>query len=182
MASNVFVRAHFAARSLAFARLHELREFSVRHHKKPRQSRGNRDLLSDQTMFEEALLSDCRRHQRANDGQHRFDARADRKTLQLCRQVQHALMLALAGECGDELLRDVCVESVEPLGGAGQLLVRIAPSASSPSPAAAVMARLDARAAMLRTIVAQSICRKRAPALSFVVVPPLVAGGDHANF
>jgi hypothetical protein len=138
-------------------------------------------LSSDQTTFEEALLCDPRRHQRSNDDQKRFDPRADRKTLQLCRQVQHALMLALAGECGDELLRDVSVESVEPLGGAGQLLVRITLPASSRSSAAVVLEQLDARAATLRVIVAQSICRKRAPMLSFIVVPPQQEGGDHAN-
>jgi ribosome-binding factor A len=105
-----------------------------------------------------------------------FDPKADRKTLQLCRQVQRALMLALAGECDDDLLRDLSVESVEPAGGAGHLLVRVnVPSSSS---AGQAVARLNSRAGKLRSIVAGSICRKRVPMLSFLAVPDS-GGGDH---
>src|SRR5687767_8159670 len=102
-----------------------------------------------------------------------FDPRGDRKTLQLCRQVQRALALALAGECADELLRDVYVESVEPLGGAGQLLVRV--MASGGVAPFEVMARLGVVTPRLRAFVAGEICRKRVPMLSFVVVPEVRA-------
>jgi ribosome-binding factor A len=103
-----------------------------------------------------------------------FDPRNDRKTQQLCRQVERALMLALAGECNDPLLREVFVVSVEPMGGASQLRV----SVTVPSDISAwdVLARLEERSARLRAIVARSICRKRVPGLSFVVVPQ---GGRH---
>lgn len=110
-----------------------------------------------------------------------FDPRSDRKTLQLCRQVQRALMLALAGECGDDALRDAWIESVEPMGSASQLLVRmVAPAAGVP--AVEVSARLNARAAALRAAVAGAIHRKRVPMLAFIVVPEArqtAEGGGH---
>ena len=37
----------------------------------------------------------------------------NRKALQLCRQVARTLTGVLAGECGDERLRDLLVESVQ---------------------------------------------------------------------
>src|SRR5882724_490473 len=98
-----------------------------------------------------------------------FDPRNDRKTRQLCRQVERALMLALAGECNDPLLREVFVVCVEPMGGASQLCVSVTPAADVS--AWEVLARLEERSARLRAIVARSICRKRVPGLSFVVIP-----------
>ena len=141
----------------------------VVHSKKPRRGRA-RHAPAD-APFERALLGDDRFDQR------KFEPGRDRKTLQLCRQVQRALSLALAGECADELLRDAYVEGVEPLGGAGQLLVRVT---VPPNPGAApgeVSARLAALAPRLRAVVAGEICRKRVPALTFVVVPSVDPAG-----
>lgn len=118
--------------------------------------------------FEQALWGDDLSERKP------FDPAPDRKTLQLCRQVQRALMLALMGECGDDLLRDVLIDSVEPMGGAGQLLVRVCVPGNVP--AMDVLIRLNERTAKLRSIVAASICRKRVPMLSFVIVP-LSQGG-----
>src|SRR5207302_1030388 len=39
---------------------------------------------------------------------------ANRKALQLCAQIAHTLGSVLSGECGDDRLRDLLVESVEP--------------------------------------------------------------------
>jgi ribosome-binding factor A len=123
---------------------------------------------SAEVLFEQAL--------RGSDGVEgkAFDPRLDRKTLQLCRQVQRALMLALAGECGDELLRDVSVDSVQPAGGAGHLLVLV--SVPVGLPVMEIVARLNDRAGKLRAIVAGSICRKRTPMLSFIAIPVLQGG------
>lgn len=120
--------------------------------------------VSAELMFERALRSDETRDRKS------FDPRVDRKTLQLCRQVQQALMLALGGECGDEVLREIYIESVEPMGSPSQLLVRIALSSTAGVPSLQVLARLNDRSARLRAIVAQSICRKRAPNLTFIAV------------
>jgi len=125
---------------------------------------------SAEDLFERALAGDESPSSKA------FDPRTDRKTLQLCRQVQRALMLSLAGECGDDLLRDVSVDSVDPAGGPGHLLVRvIVPGGSS---VADVLIRLNDRSGKLRAIVAASICRKRVPMLSFIAMP-VAEGGHH---
>jgi len=113
-------------------------------------------------IFERALRGDD------DDVRKSSNPRADHKTMQLCRQVQRALMLALAGECADEVLRDLYVESVEPMGSASQLLVQVALPRGSQLNYLDVLARLNDRAPRLRAIVAQSICRKRVPNLSFV--------------
>jgi ribosome-binding factor A len=124
-------------------------------------------------LFEQALLGD------EFESKKRFDPRADRKTLQLCRQVQRALMQALAGECGDDLLRELSVESVEPAGGAGHLLVHVIVPRQISVPE--VMSRLAFQSARLRTIVAGSICRKRVPMLSFIAAPNVEGGSDAGN-
>jgi ribosome-binding factor A len=119
-------------------------------------------------LFEQALRGDETTARRP------FDPRGNRKTLQLCRQVQRSLMLALAGECGDELLRDVSVDSVDPAGGAGHLLVRV--NVPRDLSVTDVLVRLNDRSAKLRAIVAGSICRKRVPMLSFIAVPSSEGG------
>jgi ribosome-binding factor A len=91
--------------------------------------------------------------------------------LQLCRQAQRAILLALAGECRDDLLRDLYVDSVESIGGGGQLLVRVVVPAHIRATLPEVLQRLSDHAPKLRAAVAQSICRKRAPNLSFAIVP-----------
>ena len=130
-----------------------------------KRSRGRADSASAEMMFERALLGE------EECGRRSFDPRQDRKTLQLCRQVQRALTLALGGECDDEVLRDVYVESVEPMGGPSQLLVRVAVPLGAGVSAMDVLARLNDRSGRLRVLVAQSICRKRAPGLAFIAVP-----------
>ncbi len=118
---------------------------------------------SAQEMFEHALRDDPKKSDR------KFDARSDRKTLQLCRQVQHALMFALAGECADDLFRDIYIESVIPAGNGGHLLVRIIVPQQISVPQ--LLGRLEDRAGKLRSAVASSISRKRVPTLCFIPVP-----------
>ena len=102
-------------------------------------------------------------------GKHR-----DHKALQLCRQVQRALNLALAGECGDEALADLFVAEVVPAPSCGHLLVHvIVPSGRSLSD---VLGRLRGATPLLREAVAMAIMRKRAPELSFL---PIAQGCDH---
>jgi len=135
----------------------------VRHSKRPRRSRAHRAPADAE--FERALLGE------SSFGEKCFNPREDRKTLQLCRQVQRAVALALPGDCADERLSDLYVESVEPMGGPGQLLVRVTlPPDAGVSPGE-VMERLAAYAPRLRAIVAREISRKRVPALTFVVLP-----------
>lgn len=133
----------------------------MRHHH--RRWKGRARDASAEDLFERALLGERAPHSKS------FDPRTDRKTLQLCRQVQRVLMVA----SGDELLGDLSVESVEPMGGASQLLVRVVMRNASQAAIADAMARLRERSGTLRALVAQSVSRKRTPSLTFVVVPEI---------
>jgi hypothetical protein len=149
--------------------LRGFKEFFVKHHKKKWKVRAhdaadNRGATNN-AAFENALLGDDQSSRKS------FDPREDRKMQQLCRQVQRALMLGLAGECNDEVLRDLYIDSVEPMGNGSQLLVSVTVPASVNLPVWNVVGRLNARSARLRAIVAQAICRKRVPSLMFVAFP-----------
>ena len=137
---------------------------------KPQKNRGRagrRDLpFVDPVFAEEMSLR--------GDGHEEFRHRKpDYKTMQLCRQVQRALSLTLAGECNDDVLRGVYVESVVPAPDATHLLVRvIVPPANGPATTLAqVLQSLESAKGTLRAAVARAITRKRAPELSFL---PLV--------
>jgi len=98
------------------------------------------------------------------------------KALQLCRQVQRALNLALADRCTDDVTNDLFVDAVSPAPDCGRLLVLVVVPANCPVTEA--LARLRRDAGYLRSRVAIAITRKRAPELSFVPVPPGGARDD----
>lgn len=107
----------------------------------------------------------------------RFDRRDElrkvpnRKALQLCGQVARTLNWVLAGECGDELLRDLIVESVVPAPSTARLLVTLTPSVSADDvDPALIMGRVQRAAGRLRAEIAAEICRKNVPELTFRVV------------
>ena len=114
----------------------------------------------------------------------REEAQKDRKTKQLCRQVFQAVSLALAGECDDEVLRDLTVESVTPAPNASRLLVCVALPPARPGEEVLspqnVLERLAVHHARLRRCVAAAVTRKRAPELTFLPIAPgsLSAQGD----
>ena len=95
--------------------------------------------------------------------------RPDRKALQLCRQVQEALMWVLGSATGDDRLAACSVEAVEPLPGGNRLLVKV--GVPPDLPASEVTERLAAAAPVLRTEVAQSITRRKVPELVYLAVP-----------
>ena len=99
--------------------------------------------------------------------------RPDRKTLQLCRQVERALVFALA-ESGDELLLDVQVEAVLPAPNSGHLLVQVSTRHAQPFE---VLNALQQDTPRLRIEAAQAITRRKAPELSFQIV---VSGSEPA--
>jgi ribosome-binding factor A len=90
----------------------------------------------------------------------------NRKALQLCRQVEQTLHLALA-DCADPLLLELLVLRVQPFPDSRRLLVTV----QSLSDAAAVLARLQSAGARLRRDVAAGIHRKKTPELVFQVIP-----------
>jgi ribosome-binding factor A len=83
----------------------------------------------------------------------------------LCRQVQKALHTALEGECGDELLQQLSVVSVESGADSSFLEVRVElpPDRGSRE----VLAHLENARGLLRSLVAQAISRKKVPDLVF---------------
>lgn len=101
--------------------------------------------------------------------------RVDRKTLQLCKQVERTLNLVLSGECDDEVLQDLIVTSVRPMGGSSQLLVVVEPSVSETAPSVVtVLDHLQRAKSRLREMVAEAITRRKAPELTFQVRSPLL--------
>ena len=103
--------------------------------------------------------------------------KSDHKTMQLCRQAERAISLALTGECDDDVLRALYVESVTPAPDASRLLVQVVVGRSAGEGVTMqdVLQRLERVTGLLRAAVAQAVTRKRAPELTFV---PLWAGEE----
>ena len=97
------------------------------------------------------------------------NTKTDRKAIQLCRQVQRTLSLAIGGELSDPMLSDLWVEDVRPAPDAGRLCVRLRVPRRG-ADLAEIYRRLDAVEGFLRTEVARAITRKRAPQLAFELV------------
>ncbi len=93
------------------------------------------------------------------------------KSLQLCAQVHDALSYAL-GESSDPVLMDLVLDCVEPMQGDKHVLVVMQDPCGHGLVAS--LAALDRARGFLRDAVAESVTRKRAPQLSFTVLP---AGG-----
>jgi hypothetical protein len=91
---------------------------------------------------------------------------SNRKTLQLCRQVERALSLVLEGE----ILRDLSVQSVVPAPDSSRLLVTFIYQGAESVALAGVLAALHDCYAKLRGEVAASIHRRKAPELTFQVL------------
>jgi len=105
--------------------------------------------------------------------------RAEWKTLQLCKQVERAAALTLAGECESDALVGAVVVSVEPAPNASRLrvLVVLAPGRGVPCLEEA-RAALQERGAAFRSEVARSVHRKRVPEVVFDVrLAPEVSRG-----
>jgi ribosome-binding factor A len=132
------------------------------------QKRRNRAAESVDPEFAEALLGNS--SERSSS-----DRKVLRKTQQFCRQVQRALNLALAS--GDSQLQgyEIFVEEVSPAPDCGHLLAHVVVSEGHLISEA--MAWLRQNQPRLRSEVAMSIARKRAPELAFV--PAFLSGGEN---
>ncbi len=94
---------------------------------------------------------------------------ANRKALQLCSQVRRVLTDVLS-DGGDDVLRDLRIESVIPAPNSTRLIVAVALTtlAGAVSPAD-VLARLEQAHSRLRSEVAVAIHRRRTPDLLYRV-------------
>ena len=91
----------------------------------------------------------------------------NRKALQLCGQVAKTLSLVL-WECGDDVLRELAVEAVQPAPTAVRLIVTLsAPDGVDP---ALALQHIERASGLLRSGVAAAINRRKAPEMMFRVV------------
>ena len=95
------------------------------------------------------------------------------KTLQLCRQVKHAVEDGLAMST-DEILQSLMVVSVVPAPSAGRLMVAVQPQGEQSAKLNPndLLELVDREKGNLRAEVATQIHRKRVPALVFRVAAP----------
>lgn len=133
------------------------------------QKRRNRAAESVDPEFAEALLGN------SNPERSSLDRKVLRKTQQFCRQVQRALNLALASGGAQLQGGEIFVDEVSPAQDCGHLLAHVVVSEGRLISEA--MAWLRQNQPRLRTEVAMSIARKRAPELAFV--PAFIAGGEN---
>ena len=132
------------------------------------QKRHNPTADSVDPDFAEALLSNSSERSTS-------DRKVLRKTQQFCRQVQRALNLALASSDSQLQGCEIFVEEVSPAPDCGHLLAHVVVSEGRLISEA--MTWLRQNQPRLRTEVAMSIARKRAPELAFV--PAFTAGGEN---
>ncbi|MCA9077413.1 MAG: ribosome-binding factor A [Planctomycetaceae bacterium] len=112
----------------------------------------------------------------------RSRGRGDRKARQLCRQVSQTLSYVLSGECDDDTLRSLYVESVDPAPDASRLLVTVSNlDKDDDTPAIDILTKLTAVTGKLRSEVAASISRRKTPELIFNVVQHDDITAPHAD-
>jgi len=91
----------------------------------------------------------------------------DHRLAQVCAQAYQVLSLALEGECGDPLLQQLSVRSVQPDPDASRLLVYVyAPADES---AELVIEALERAKGLLRSQLASELNKKRTPNLRFAL-------------
>lgn len=96
----------------------------------------------------------------------------NRKALQLCSQIAETLTLVLSGECNDDLMRDLLVESVVSFPTSSRLLVTLIPAISADNaPLESYLEHLERFKSLLRSEVASAINRRKVPDLVFRILP-----------
>jgi ribosome-binding factor A len=92
----------------------------------------------------------------------------NRKALQLCRQVEQTLHLALA-DCGDPLLNDLLIVDVIPFPDSTRLLIAVRSATGIATEPVLILEHLRQAAGLLRHEVAAGIHRRKTPDLVFRV-------------
>lgn len=119
----------------------------------------------------ELHADDCVDPRRAIARESRNVAQIDRKTLQLCKQVERAVQFALASECDDPLLSELDVVSVTPCQNSGTLDVRLRVIVGGNTyKREEIEAALAVARGRIRSIVAGEVTRRKAPELRFIVI------------
>lgn len=97
------------------------------------------------------------------------DRGPSRHTMQLCSQVERELAY-IFGECHDDVIQGLYVQQVQPAPDASRLLVTVMPMDPAITPIQAIE-HLATASSFIRSEIAQSIHRKRAPELTFNCLP-----------
>ncbi len=95
------------------------------------------------------------------------DGKEVAKLGRLCNEVERVLMFTLTGECGDDRLRDLRVESVTPAPDASRLRIELLSEGDTDE--GAIHEALCGARRFLREAVAAAITRRRVPELTFIV-------------
>ena len=101
---------------------------------------------------------------------HSRERREFRKTQQLCQQVSNAIEIELAS-ADDPRLQDLRVLQVEPAPDSSRLAIVVSYYGEEPFDPEELLDALDVATSRLRHEVAQAITRRRAPDLTFRLVP-----------
>jgi ribosome-binding factor A len=129
--------------------------------------------MSERKISRRALLSSCAEPSAEDGRDPRLDRREEsgkvpnRKALQLCAQVERTL-LGVFAELGDDVLRDLFIDSVTPAPNAARLLVTVRKPAGVE--ATVVLKHLQRAHGKLRSEAVAVLNRRRAPDLLFRVV------------
>ena len=110
------------------------------------------------------------------------ERKQSRKSRQLCRQVAEALDWVLSGDSHDELLQSLRVADVQPAPYSSRLLVTvITDMPAEEADRQSILDRLQEHAGRLRSEVAASINRRKAPSLVFQVIGRSTPGSTMPN-
>jgi ribosome-binding factor A len=99
------------------------------------------------------------------------DDRSERKTRQLCREVERTLAVALSSS-RDALVRNLMVMAIDPAPDGSRLCVTLCPTGALDVDVVELLAHLGELRGFLRREIAQALQRKRTPELAFVIAPP----------
>jgi hypothetical protein len=128
--------------------------------------------MSSRKISRRELLSSCVEPGTGDGCDPRLDRRegtgkvSNRKALQLCAQVARTLASVFA-DCGDDVLRDLLIDSVTPMPNTSRLLVTVLPTATIET--SVLLDHLERARGKLRTEAVAAIHRRRAPDLVFRV-------------
>ncbi len=100
----------------------------------------------------------------------------ERKQMQLAAQIGRSIEMTLVGECEDEVLQNLSVQSVEPATGNRMLVTLEVHPPGSERPREEVLALLESARPLIVRRATEDVSRRSLPELSFWVV--LAAEGD----
>ncbi|MDC1141731.1 hypothetical protein OAU50_01445 [Planctomycetota bacterium] len=100
-----------------------------------------------------------------------FNRQTHRKQLALCEQAARAIQITLASDVRDQELSELVLVRVVPAPNTTRLLVQLATIETTESSVDELTAKLNRPKSLFREEVAQAICRRKTPDVTFTVIP-----------